>query len=356
MVRVTDDDAFWQNLGEIRCAIVVDRMFYMNTKILYCLKRCYKQLKKKKSRGIVAFRCQALTGYVVLRFRMLRVEVYPSLVRNVHKTWRIIHDISRTVRVPPVNDMGFSKSLLVAGVLVGLQVMPVGVIGADTVPATSSEADVDVVWSAASGGSHEIFYVTRLAGQWSAPQMVTDDRYDNQHPVIDRDHLGRLWVAWTAYDNRRMEIRYSVGSDGSWQYSAAVASSLPINISPSLVVGDDGVVWLAWSASDNGPDDIYVSTNAGGIWSEPARVHAENDRIDVLPVIEIDADGTPMVFWKGLTENGYMTFYSRFAEGAWGEEQALAVEEAEATDEDEETELELPAFVEQSGMVFIRLY
>lgn len=185
--------------------------------------------------------------------------------------------------------------------------------------------------------------------------MITDDRFDNLHPVLDRDSQGRLWLVWSAYDNQRMELRYASGKDGVWQDGSTIPTAMAINMSPSLVVDGNDVVWLVWSANNGGPDDIYYAVHDSGAWSEPALVHVANGRADVLPMIDINQEGRPVVFWKGMVDNRYETFASEYVNGDWSPEELLPELDA-AEKEDEDEEMALPSFINKNGAVFLRIY
>jgi hypothetical protein len=235
--------------------------------------------------------------------------------------------------------------------LAGAWVLAVLVVGAQSQPLEGRE--VDLVWSTSDGQRMEIYYAHRLNGVWAEPVRITDDYYDNMYPVIDRDSTGTRWLFWTAYSNGRMELRYTSGRDGTWRESTTLADRMKTNISPSVVIDKEDTVWVAWSANDGGVDDIYVAFKDKNSWSEPAMPHAPNDVPDILPEVGLEDSGNPEVTWQSLQNGALLTLTSRFSGEQWSEPEVS--ENSEPVESHSET-LELPAFVNNTSMVFVRVY
>ena len=216
--------------------------------------------------------------------------------------------------------------------------------------------EIDVVWSQSDGIRPEIFYTSRAAGNWSEPEMVTDDYYDNMHPVIDRDSNGVRWLFWSAYDSQRTEIRYTSGSSGEWQGSGTLADTMAANNAPSVVIGKDDTIWVVWAGNDGGLDDIYYASGVAGKFSETNRLHGPNESPDVLPVVELNENDLPVVSWKQMQEGRYVTVRSEFDGSAWSEPVTVQEEEQQGSASGSEEMIELPEFVTNSGLVFIRSY
>ena len=215
--------------------------------------------------------------------------------------------------------------------------------------------DIDVVWSSSDGLKLEIYYSQRKDGVWSQPVKVTDDHYDNMYPVVDRDSSGNRWVFWTAYDGNNTEIRYATGHGDEWLSSEVLPSAKKTNLSPSVVVDSRDSVWVVWSANDDDLDDILYATRQNGVWSDPATVHEPNEAPDLLPVIELDGDGTPRVIWRAAREGKNMVLSSRWVDNDWSEP---LIEEVKESDQQqgEENIIELPNFINRTSMIFVRTY
>jgi len=230
-------------------------------------------------------------------------------------------------------------------------VLPVWIAGG-AFAASAETREVDVVWSTSDGSRTEIFYTNQLDGKWSEPTQITDDYYDNMYPVVDRDQSGSPWVFWTAYSGGSMELRYAIAENGAWQDSETLASELKTNVAPSVIIDDEDVVWVVWSANNGGLDDIYFASSKNDTWTEPARVHPENTVADMLPEIGKDGTGSLAVSWQRLQDGEPVMLMSTFNDGEWSD---AAVPEVEETESAEEI-VELPDFIKNTSMVFVRIY
>jgi len=233
-------------------------------------------------------------------------------------------------------------TLLSAGWLSGAVVQPL------------NEREIDVVWSTSDGQRQEIYYTNRKEGSWTEPVRITDDYYDNMYPVIDKDSSGRRWVFWTAYNNGTMELRYTTGENGTWSESETLAGEMTSNISPSVIIDTEDTVWVVWSANDGDLDDIYFAANKKDSWSEPTLLHEPNSVADMLPEIELDGAGRPVVSWKTLKNGRTTVVASRLTDSHWSEPEIEEIVDTAGQDDSEK--LELPSFVINSSMVFVRIY
>ncbi len=218
------------------------------------------------------------------------------------------------------------------------------------------EKDIDIVWTKSDGIRPEIFYTSKVAGGWSEPVMVTDDYYDNMHPVIDRDSGDTRWLFWTAYDNNRTEIRYATGSAGEWESSQTLADELTSNSGPSVVIDENDSVWVVWSASDGGPDDIYYAVNRDGEWSDPRIFHEPNDVPDTLPVVSLTDEGMVSVSWKQVQGDKYVLVTKDYDGAEWSLPVASEIADEDEKDDSEADRIVLPEFINPNGRVFIRVY
>lgn len=216
-------------------------------------------------------------------------------------------------------------------------------------------SDIDVVWSSSDGMRMEIFYSQRKNGVWLDPIKVTDDHFDNMYPVIDRDSDGTRWIFWTAYENGKMELHYTTGEGDEWQNSEVLSADRKTNISPSVIIDKKDRIWVVWSANDGQLDDIMFAHFDNGSWSDPANVHEANEVADMLPVIELDGAGTPAVTWRTFRDGENIALSSQWMDNEWAEPVILK-SESESDQGDGDKTLELPSFLNQSSMMFVRVY
>lgn len=255
-------------------------------------------------------------------------------------------------------------TLLVPAMLVsGLLFRPPCLLAKESAETQVKVEQGDIVWSNGQGDGQQIYYSTYKKGKsaWSEPIQVTNDTYRNGHPVIDSGSDGKRVLVWTAATGSDYVVRYAVGKDASWSEPESIPSQLKENLAPSVVIDKSGTTWVAWSANDGGQDDIYFARFAKGSWTIPQRVNSSNDVPDILPVITLNAEGTPEVTWQGYRHDAYVQLQSSWDGEKWSEE--VEVESATAETEDGASETakyasvaNMPSFVEHPEAAFLRVY
>jgi hypothetical protein len=234
--------------------------------------------------------------------------------------------------------------------------------------ADAATREADLVWIENDGMRYEVFASSLAAGRWSEPVRVSDDHFNNLHPVVDRESNGRRWLLWTAVDEREYLIRYSTRQGGQWSEAAPIADELTAAMAPSVVIDQDNVVWAAWAGNQGDNDDIYFSRHRGDKWEEPARVHPANQVPDILPLLRLGADGAPALRWQTFRDGDYLLVESLWQGGKWSEAVAVGPDEEEATNEETTPEnkkaeaeieaplVEVPDFVPDPSRAFMRVY
>ncbi len=221
----------------------------------------------------------------------------------------------------------------------------------------AADKQVDAVWVEADGIRHEIFFSTFSEGTWSDPVQLTDDYFDNLHPVVDRDSHGKHWVFWTASDAGKLTLHYTSSTDDGWADIKEVPVELNSSIAPSVVIAADDVLWLAWAGNTGGQDDIYVTTLHNGEWGKAVMVHPENEVPDILPTITLDAAKQLSVRWKTFQNGAYVTVQSTWDGRKWSSpEQVEAVETTAADSLQAEKDIPVPEFLKDDDRAFVRLY
>ena len=217
--------------------------------------------------------------------------------------------------------------------------------------------DADLVWIESDGIRHEVFFTTLHDGKWSPPFQVTDDLFDNLHPVIDRDKEGKRWLFWTASDDGRLSLHYATFSDSEWSEIQDVPVELNSSIAPSVVVDGKGVLWLVWAGNTGGVDDIYWATLQKGKWSKARTLNQKDEVPDILPKISLTGNGTVHVVWKKFIDGSYQDIQSSWDGKKWSSPAVLKDEEmAEQDSLQNEKEMVLPVFIKDDDRAFVRLY
>lgn len=215
----------------------------------------------------------------------------------------------------------------------------------------TSAARIEIAWTESDGLRHEIFSSSYISGSWEEPVMITDDNADNLHPSIDIDANGIKWAVWTAIENSTFEIRYSTFTDGEWLEPKKIPTELESNIKPSIIIGENNIPWVVWAGNNGDLDDIYFSRYSNGEWSESVRVHEINDVPDILPFLDTDETGNPVVTWDTYRGDGYLKVKSSWSDDQWSPPVVLTDEE-----KNQESLFTLPEFVHDSRQLFVRVY
>ncbi len=217
--------------------------------------------------------------------------------------------------------------------------------------------DADVVWIEYDGIRHEVFFTTLHGGKWSPPFQVTDDYFDNLHPVIDRDKQGKRWLFWTASDDGKLSLHYATYSDSEWSDIQNVPVELHSSIAPSVAVGRKNVLWLVWAGNTGNVDDIYWATLQEGEWSTAETLHEKDDVPDILPKISLTKTGALQVVWKKFLDGRYQDVQSMRDGIKWSS--PVVIEDVDETGIDilqKEQEIPLPAFIKDDDKAFVRIY
>ena len=224
-------------------------------------------------------------------------------------------------------------------------------------PLYSAEKEADAVWIESDGVRHQVFYSTFTANSWSEPVQVTDDYFDNLHPVIDRDRQGKKWLFWTASDNGKLSLHFATSSDSVWSDAKDVPVELHSSIAPSMLIDSNDVLWLVWSGNTGGQDDIYFTTCTKGVWSSPQTVHPRDQVPDILPRISITDNNELAVTWKKYLQGSYHQVQSMWDGKKWSSFAEIEpVEQTMAEQLEKNQEIPIPAFVRDDERAFIRIY
>jgi len=237
----------------------------------------------------------------------------------------------------------------VASVLVG---------GAITCSAAPDQTDtkMDVIWAESDGLRYEIFTSSYRAGTWGEPVMITDDNAANLHPSMDVGADGNKWAVWSAIDGSVFEIRYSVFENDEWQETKTLPADLSSNIKPSIIIDNNNIPWVVWSGNNGDNDDIYYSRYVDGEWTEEKRVHDINSVPDILPFLDTDGEGNPVVSWDSFIEGSYQKQQSTWDGENWSSPSTI-VPEVETLEEQEDWQnsVTLPEFISDTRHVFLRI-
>lgn len=176
-------------------------------------------------------------------------------------------------------------------------------------------------WSGRSDSGRDIFYESSAApGQIVS---VTASPADDITPALSRDGAGRLHLFWVRRDGDGQSLYHSTLQDPGWDTPRRLPTGrLPVS-HPAALLDDRGVLWLAWTAFDGEDDEIYAMSLTAGVWSPPVLISRDDAVPDIHPVLGLDDEGVPWIYWRGYDGQAYSGYVSRLRDGAWTPERNL---------------------------------
>jgi len=185
-------------------------------------------------------------------------------------------------------------------------------------------ARADLAWSELRGDSYEVFFQHLDQGTWLKKIRLTNEKMmDHVAPSITRDANGTVWIVWTAAKGAESRLCFTRCSGQVCAPARRIPSGYSANTGSSIAIDNDGTPWLVWSASDTGADAIVFSRWHGTEWDPPKQISKEDAYPDILPVIGLDKEGKPWVYWTGYDGKRYNEYITRWTGRKWGEEKVL---------------------------------
>lgn len=178
---------------------------------------------------------------------------------------------------------------------------------------------VDIVWAEFSDSHNEIFYQRFNGDDWDSKIQLTHDQNDNVAPSISVDDTGIAWIVWSVYQGSKAQLYYLTCDEKmSCSEPQIIPSYFSSNTGASVVIDNLGNPWLVWSASSrNEADEIIYSHWNGSEWSPPERISSKDNFPDVLPIIGLDRQGLPWVYWSGFDGRQYRKYFSSWDGSRW---------------------------------------
>lgn len=211
--------------------------------------------------------------------------------------------------------------------------------------ATDSRGNMWVVWQSGSAGQFDIVVRKFDGASWSEPQIIGDSQANDWEPAIAADKSGNVYVAWDTYDRGDYDIRMRKFDGSSWSAPVAIAETPRFEAHISLACDSQDRLWAAWNESgfqwgkDTGfllakqATALYrsrwmaVGVYEDGQWKDLAAdiessLPAELQQYNDLPVLQMDAQGRPWVFFRHrmnkFRDTPAMSINHRAAWELWG--------------------------------------
>lgn len=189
---------------------------------------------------------------------------------------------------------------------------------------SEASARVELAWSQLQDKRYEVFYQHFEKKTWLKKISLTNDKTtDNVAPSITTDAKGTVWIVWTVTDGAKSQLRFTNCSGQVCAAARQIPSPFSSNTGSSIAIDGKGTPWLVWSASDTGADAIVFSRWYGENWDPPKQISKEDAYPDILPIIGMDNEDNPWVYWSGYDGKDYGAYVSRWTGQGWSREQRL---------------------------------
>jgi len=188
-------------------------------------------------------------------------------------------------------------------------------------PVIASSSDAMLVWAEQDNdGVYHIYFSEQARGNWSEPFLISATANPEILPAIGSDSRGNIWLAWTEMQGVTGHILWSHCVDGSWSEPAVLVTPTEAAMAPFIAVDTSGKAWMVYSGSENKDDDIYATHWNGSTWAMPTMINIDDQWPDIQPIIKIDSNGLPVVFWQGYNGDGYVQYQSHWDGSHWSPE------------------------------------
>lgn len=185
-------------------------------------------------------------------------------------------------------------------------------------PAVSAAGSANAGWTEVGIGSASGGGISQTEGTSIVPALAIDPH-------------GRPVIAWRERTPDNEEIYLRRWNGATWEELGGSASGGGVSNAhsasdmPSLAIGRDGQPVVAWiEGFHTGSGNVYVRRWNGQIWEEVGAGSASLGGISGAgragyPSLAVAPDGTLLVAWQQLLENGYEIYAKRWRGSAWEE-------------------------------------
>lgn len=224
-----------------------------------------------------------------------------------------------------------------------------------------------LAWAGPVDGIHNIFYSRLEDGRWTPPLQISDSDKNQMIPTLAEADEGSAWIVWTEAAGSVGKLRYAYRFNGEWSPARPIETRNAFDTAASVIVDGEGIPWLVWAGAHEGDDEIFYARWQVDGWSEPRQLNIDDAYPDVLPVLELDESGRPLVSWSGFDGERYVEYSSTWTGSEWSGEvdSGLAIEEETTRANSKTRKLResldaatviLPAFLTDKRLASIQYY
>lgn len=200
--------------------------------------------------------------------------------------------------------------------------------------ALAPSGDGVVVWPQSDGARINIWASRFVSGIWETRRLVeTEDAGDADQVDVALDPAGNGVAVWRQLQGSRPDVWASSFVDGIWGAAGPIETNEDENaIAPRVAldgVGDGVAVWLQLAGAST---DVWTNRYEGGAWGTAERLETLDGSANTARVA-LDSAGNGFAIWTQRDEDAFDIWVRRFEDGAWRSAEMIdTIEDASAFD------------------------
>jgi hypothetical protein len=209
--------------------------------------------------------------------------------------------------------------------------------------AVAPSGEVFFAWQEARSGDSGDIYAAALTSDLGTSRRAArvDDTgtalVDQAAPSLAIDGTGTLHMVWQDDRDVRSNLFTARSQDGGRSWSANVAVSATLanqdHSEPVLMAAPDGSLLLAWRSTALGRSNIFFSRYADGTWGQATVLNGGAQIANrSLPRLALDGAGGAIAVWEDRRSGSPEVYIAQLArlDGDWGEDRRVSAEDAVA--------------------------
>ena len=195
--------------------------------------------------------------------------------------------------------------------------------GVDKSPvlATTGDGEEILVWQGWRGQCSSVFAMSRTAGKWGQPLLLSDGQSNAWNPALAVSADGRAAVSWSSWRNGSYDVLLRVRQGSQWQPALTVADTQAFEAHPSLAFDRNGRLWITYeegrigwgmhshTAGLRSRRDVRLRLLRHGSVEEPTGTtafHLTGGRAgnSEMAHLAVDGGGTPWLLFRQLGGRG----------------------------------------------------
>jgi hypothetical protein len=116
---------------------------------------------------------------------------------------------------------------------------------------TDGKGRLWLTWQSMRDNNSDIYVMSLEAGAWSEPMQVTSDPSNDWEPDIAADKNGRVYIVWDSFRHGDYDVYLRSLENGEFSEEINLSGTGKLEVRPSVACDDNGSVWVAWDEGDS---------------------------------------------------------------------------------------------------------